>query len=145
MHGFVPLACLMQPVEEILQLFLKCVGGHFVSNLLMCASCFSRCSFSRNPIFQQINSITKQLGQHLHCSIHCMRCGSMLIKSAVLCVSLKLAWKGLRLYSQSYTHLYESSRTEFNYSLQFIFQRRLRNFRWHCFTGESRNTLCSIN
>jgi hypothetical protein len=47
----------------------------------MCARCFCKYYFLRNPNFQQINVITRQLGQHLHCSIRCICCGSMLMKS----------------------------------------------------------------
>ena len=59
MHSFALLSCLMEPVEEILQRFLNCVGGSYVSTLLMSASCLCKYSFSRNPNFQQINATTK--------------------------------------------------------------------------------------
>jgi len=109
MSGFAPLSCLMKSVKVIFQRVLKRVGEHFVSTLLMCASCFCKYSLSRNLNFQQINAITKQLSLHFHCSIRCMGCGSMLMKSAVLCVNLLHARKGLRRFSQSYAYFYESS------------------------------------
>lgn len=115
MSGLAPLSCLMKTVKVVFQRFLKCIGEDFVSTLLMCASCFCKYSFSRNLSYQQINTITKQLGQHFHCSVRCMGCGSML-KSAVLCVNLQQARKGVRRYSQSYIYFYESNRTYFNYS-----------------------------
>ena len=144
MYWFAPLSCLMQFVEKIFQRFLKFVVGYFVSTVLTCVSCFCKYSFSRNPNLQQMNAITKQLCQHLHCSIRSMGCSSKLMKSAVLCVNLKQDHEVLRRYSQSYTYFYECSRNEINYSLQSMFQQRLRNFRWLRITGESRNTLCSI-
>jgi hypothetical protein len=117
MHGLPPFSCLMEPFEEILQRFLNCIGGSFVSVILMCASCIFKYSFSRKPNFQQINETTKQLSQHLPCSVLCMGCCSVLMKSAVLCVNLKYARIGLSRYSQSYIHFCKSSRTEFIYSL----------------------------
>ena len=71
----------------------------------------------------------------MQCAVRCIGCGSMLMKSAVLCENIKHDRKDLRRYSQRYIYFYESNRTEFSCSLQLIFQHRLRIFRWHCITG----------
>jgi len=148
MHGFAPLSCFMQPAEEIFQRFLKCLGGRFVSTVLMLASCFCKYYFSWNQNFQQINSITKQLGQHLHCSICCIGCGSMLMKSAVI---RKEITNKMQQYIKIYYSMFIWSSTcfgqhtahhqELKTSLaasRFAYLKGVR--RWGCWTLSKSNT-----
>jgi hypothetical protein len=105
-------SCLMQSGEEFLQWNFKFTAQYFVSILLMCMGCF--CIHSalkppkteiqwryiqglREPQALRNNVTTKELAQHLHCWISCMRHRPILLKSAVLFVNFQ---KGNEIHNQ---------------------------------------------